>query len=143
MTGWVPRILGVGVVALLVSSLGGCAYLSTKDDFAEQQKMFTQYVRFGDIEKASHYVVPEQRDDFLQMAPDASKFRFTSYEISELQWGADGSVEVNVRYTGYAMSWPVETSFRTSQHWDRDDHGAWKVHVDLDAFRKALRVAQK
>lgn len=113
--------------------------LDAQGDFKELQKQFTQYIRWGNIEDASTFVVEDQRDAFLEMAPDLTDIRFTSYEILAVTYD-DEAATVDVKYTGYRLSWPIEKTVKVRQEWSRET-GPWRVRLELTKIRQALAMA--
>jgi hypothetical protein len=139
---------GALLAALLLAGVGGCSTIDwdpmqRETEFTETQRTFTQYVRWGHFEEASLYVVSAQRGEFLSLAPALSDVRFTDYRIIDLDL-ADGyqSAEVEVQYSGYRLSVPVERTFQVSQSWAVEDDGQWRVRLELAKFREALQVPQ-
>jgi hypothetical protein len=130
------------VAALALAPSMGCAALSDPlnrgGDFRDTQQRFTQYVRWGDFNRASEFVHPEQREQFLALAPELSEIRFTDYEIRDVQIGEGvRQATADVRYTGYRLSGLIERHVDVRQEWERDPSG-WRVRMDLDRIRQAL-----
>jgi hypothetical protein len=135
-------------LALIALSLG-CAVLSFKDpmhyedDFNDSMKHFTQYVRWGNFQGAALFVVDEQQDDFLELAPQISDVRFTDYEILRKDLNDERSeATVDVIFTGYRLSSPISRTVRLHQTWKRTGRD-WKVTVELGPMREALGLAAK
>lgn len=135
------QALAATLALALLGALAGCASLDPlqrKQGFEESHKRFTQYVRWGKISQASHFVEPELRNEFLGMTPELTQMRFTDYEI--LHADIDGSwktATVDVRISGYRLNHPVERSHVLTEEWRRDG-GAWLVSLDMSALREAI-----
>jgi hypothetical protein len=107
-------------------------------EFVRLQKRFTAYVRWGKVREAASFVVPEQREEFLALAPDLTDIRFTDYEILTLDY-ADESAHVDVQLRGYRLTTPIERTVRLVQEWQKaEDTGAWQVRLELAALREGL-----
>ena len=138
------------LAGLLLLGLGtGCETVlddpwGNRRAFEEIQAKFTKFIRWGAIDEASIFVAKEQRDDFLELAPELTDMRFTDYEILDLDYGEDEtSATVKVRYTGYRLSFPVEKSFRVEQEWEKDpENGDWTVRLDVAQIRSALEATK-
>ncbi len=137
------RAVGLALMALSL----GCAAISFKDpmhhedEFTDSMKHFTQYVRWGNFQGAALFVVDEQQDDFLELAPQISDVRFTDYEIlrKDLNDALDEAT-VDVIFTGYRLSSPISKTVRLHQVWKRTGR-EWKVSVELGPMREALGLA--
>ncbi len=134
----------------LVALCAGCNMLSFKDPmhhedtFTDAMRQFTQAVRWGNFNGASKFVVDEQRDEFLQLAPEISDVRFTDYEILSQDLNEDrNEATVDVIYTGYRLTSPISRSIRLHQKWKRTGTTDWKVTVELGPMREALGLAAK
>jgi len=111
--------------------------------FEEIQQKFTKFIRWGAIDEASIFVIDEQRDAFLGLAPELNDIRFTDYEILRLDYnGRDENAHAEIRYTGYRLSMPIEQSFRVEQDWNwDDDDGGWTVSLNVEELALALSTA--
>jgi len=144
------RALSLLLAASLLAASGlGCA-LSVKDPmhhehtFHEAMKTFTQYVRWGNFNGAALYVVEEQQDEFLDLAPQLSDVRFTDYEVLREDLNDERSAAtVDVMLTGYRLSSPISRTMRLHQTWKRSGLSEWKVTIELDPMREALGLAAK
>lgn len=135
-------VLALAALAAACSTFGDP--LHREDDFKDSQRKFTQFVRWGNIQGATLYLVEEQQEEFLALAPQLSDVRFTDYEILRVDLEDDmKSATVDVIYTGYTLSSPIARTMRLHQIWKRDDEGDWKVTVALDPIRQALGLAAK
>jgi hypothetical protein len=132
------------LAALLCLAVTGCVDLGDpmghEDDFKMMQKRFTQYVRWGKVHEASVFVVEDQREEFLSLAPELTDIRFTDYEITKLDYGSS-SAHVDVMLRGYRLSQPVERVVHLAQQWDKADKG-WQVRLELGELKSGLGSAQ-
>jgi hypothetical protein len=134
-----------GILLAVLFGLSGCASVFTdpldrRGQFEDTQTRFTQYVRWGKFEEASKFVDPEIREQFMSCAPELSDLRFSDYEITQVDI-QDGlkSASVQVRYTGYRLSMPVERSVILTEEWMRDEAtGVWTVKLDIEKLRDTL-----
>lgn len=132
----------------LIAVAAGCDLISIRDpmhyqdDFMENMKTFTQYVRWGNFTGAANYVVDDQKDAFLELAPELSDVRFTDYEIlrQDLNEARDAAT-VDVVFTGYRLSSPISRTMRLHQVWKRVGTYEWRVRVELEPLRQALGLA--
>jgi hypothetical protein len=128
-------------LALLCSLALGCINpadpFGREDDFRLLQKRFTQYVRWGKVHEASVFVVEEQREEFLALAPEFSDIRFTDYEITRLDYEKE-SAHVDVTLRGYRLTTPVERIVHLAQKWDKSDESGWQVRLELAEIRTGL-----
>jgi len=142
LRGVAARAAGLAALGLALAALG-CASLTDplhrRSNFEDTQQRFTQYVRWGDMARASEYVEPELRDAFLSLGPEFSEIRFTDYEILHMDIAA-GTREatVDVRYSGYQLSMMLEKHVDVRQEWHKTVEG-WRVRMDVDRIREALR----
>jgi hypothetical protein len=137
------RGFGLGLAVALLAFLAlGCETimdpLNMRGEFRETQQRFTQYVRWGNFARASEYVHPDQREQFLALAPELSEIRFTDYEIRDVRIGERAQdATADVLYTGYLMSGMIERHVGIRQEWQRGTDG-WRVRMDLDRIRESL-----
>ena len=134
-----------GILLAVLLGLSGCSSmisdpLDRRGQFEETQEAFTQYVRWGRFEEASRFVDPEMREQFMSCAPEFSDLRFSDYEITEIDMGEGlKSASVQVRYTGYRLSMPVEKTVSLTEEWTRDEAtGAWTVKPDIEKLRGTM-----
>jgi hypothetical protein len=144
-----PRRLGVVMLGLFLTSLAGCA-LSLKDPFndrgmlKETQKEFSQYLRWGAIEKASMFVVADQRAEFERLTPHLSELRITDYEMIRSEQVSETEASLAVRYRGYSMASPVERTIIIDQTWTLDpESNHWMVRLEVSRLRRALGLAAR
>jgi hypothetical protein len=134
-----------GILLVVLFGLSGRASVFTdpldrRGQFEDTQTRFTQHVRWGNFEEASKFVEPEIREQFMSCAPELSDLRFSDYEITQIDI-QDGlkSASVQVRYTGYLLSMPVERSVNLTEEWTRDEAtGVWTVKLDIEKLRDTL-----
>jgi len=121
---------------LLLLGASGCVTWFTdpmgyKADFDRTQRQYTNYLRWGEIERAGRFVDPEQRDAFMRLAPAFATMRITDYEIGEISYESDHA-SVTVTYAGYSLDTFVEHTIREDQQWYRKDStSGWKVRSDI------------
>jgi hypothetical protein len=108
-----------------------------EDDFRRLQKRFTQYVRWGKVHEASVFVVQEQRQEFLELAPELTVIRFTDYEITRLDY-QDESAHVDVMLRGYRLNAPVEKIVHLAQSWEKTEKMGWQVRLELAELKSGL-----
>jgi hypothetical protein len=136
------------LIAALFVVASACQMVSIKDPmhredmFNDAMRTFTQYVRWGNFNGAAEYLVDEQRDDFIDLAPELSDVRFTDYEILRQDLNEERTeATVEVVLTGYRMSSPISRTMRLHQEWKRSGGTDWKVSVELGPLREALGLA--
>ncbi|HEU4427290.1 MAG TPA: hypothetical protein VFT98_00925 [Myxococcota bacterium] len=144
------RFAALALVVSLSAGGLGCAAISLKDPmhhedlFEESMKTFTQYVRWGNFNGAALYVVDEQQDELLELAPQLSDVRFTDYEILRKDLNDDrNEAKVDVVFTGYRLSSPISRTMRLHQEWKRTGMSEWRVTIELGPMREALGLAAK
>jgi hypothetical protein len=136
---------GTGILLVVLLGSWGCVSaftdpLDRRGQFEDTQSKFTQYIRWGKFEEAARFVDPEMREEFMTCAPEFSDLRFSDYEINQvaIQEGLM-SASVDVRYTAYRLSLPVERSVALTEEWTRDETtGAWTVKLDIAKLRDTM-----
>jgi hypothetical protein len=148
MTG--TRTAARALIIALLALASGCHMVSLKDpmhhedNFVDHMRTFTQMVRWGNFNGAVSYLVDEQQDDFLALAPELSDVRFTDYEILRQDLNEERTeATVDVALTGYRMSSPIARTVRLHQVWKRTDDNEWRVSIELAAMRAALGLARQ
>lgn len=138
----------IGPVLFLIS-LAGCAIdlnapFNDRGALKDTQKEFSQSLRWGAIEKAAMFVVPEQRAEFDQLTPTLSELRITDYEMMHLERLSDSEAKIAVRYRGYTLSSPIERTIVIDQTWilDPETHH-WMVRLEVGRLRQALGLAAR
>ena len=137
--------IATGILLVLLVPAWGCASLFSdpldrRGQFEDTQARFTQYIRWGKFEEAARFVDPEMREEFMSCAPELSDLRFSDYEIREVSI-QDGvkSASVDVRYTAYRLSLPVERTVALTEEWTRDEAtGVWTVKLDIAKLRDTM-----
>jgi len=139
------RWLALASVLLSLSGgLSGCVSpsdpLGREDALEEAQKRYTDFVRWGELEKAGMFVDPEMRDEFLGLARQYEALRITDSETSEIVFGDDDAT-VTVTYKGYLMTTLVEHTAHEEQAWYRKEglKNTWYVRPQLGAVLDTLR----
>jgi hypothetical protein len=133
------------VVAFAAALLAfGCASVSDplghRDALTDAQKRYTDLIRWRDAAKASIFVEPEVRKEFLAQAGLLDTLEISDYEIGDFEWGEDDkTAKVPVTFRGYSLSHLVEHKIVVLQEWHRGEDGSWRVKPDLDAVVAALR----
>jgi hypothetical protein len=136
------------VCALLLVGPSGCMTWFTDPmgyhaTFDRQQRQYTNYLRWGEVEKASNFVDPKQREAFLKQVPIFERMRITDYDIGEVDY-LDDHATVTVTYAGYSLDTFVEHKIRENQQWYREDAtGGWHVRSDMAALTQSLEGAQR
>jgi hypothetical protein len=134
-----------GILMIVLFGISGCLSaitdpLDRRGHFEDTQERFTQYVRWGKFEEASRFVDPGMRERFMSCSPELSDLRFSDYEITRVDI-RDGvtSASVDVRYTGYRLSMPIERSVDLTEEWTRDEAtGLWTVKLDIEKLRDTM-----
>ncbi len=137
--------IATGILLLALLGIWGCISditdpLDRRGQFEDTQTKFTQYIRWGKFEEAARFVDPEMREEFMTCAPEFSDLRFSDYEINQvaIQEGIQ-SASVDVRYTAYRLSMPVERSVDLTEEWTRDEKtGVWTVKLDIAKLRNTM-----
>jgi hypothetical protein len=128
-----PLVLGSGCavfVDAVTDPMGRKAALN------RNQRDYTKYVRWGDIEGAARFVHPEARDAFLSLAGDFEGIRVTDFEVGEITYSdGESAAKVRVTYTAYSMSSMIEKEIREVQEWERVGAGnQWFVRPELEGL---------
>ena len=131
----------------LLTSLG-CAFgevrfsdpLDRQVSLEDAQNRYTVLVRWNDLDKASAFVDPEMRDDFMKMVPNFRDLRFTEYDSGKTDIGEDGTATVIVTYYVYSPSSPIETTITETQTWYRDAgvNNYWHVRPAFQGIDKLV-----
>jgi hypothetical protein len=137
----------VRLIALLTLPLvfaSGCAVfvdlvtdpLGRKTALKRDQRDYTKYVRWGDIEGAAHFVHPDVRAAFLHLADDFEGIRVTDFEVGDVTYSDGESVaRVRVTYTAYSLHSMIEKEIREVQEWERIGPGnQWFVRPKLEGL---------
>jgi hypothetical protein len=140
------RWLVLLLLTLMLLPAMGCMSLGDpmgkESDFRLIQRHFTQYVRWGKVHQAAEFVIPEQREEFMDLGHDLTDIRFTDWETLSLDFSGDTAHAV-VQMRGYRLSTPIERTVRLNQAWSKaEDTGAWQVELELAALREGLGAAR-
>jgi hypothetical protein len=123
-------------LVLGVTSSLGCSFgeiyltdpLLREVALADQQKHYTNLIRWSAFHKAAHYVQNERRDEFMKVAPPLKEFRFSDFDSAPVSIDESGECTVDVVYYGYRTDSPYEVEVRETQHWKRNDiTNEWRV----------------
>jgi hypothetical protein len=132
--------------ALLASvALVGCQSvtdpLGRQESLEASQKQYTDFVRWGELERASKFVDPELRDSFLDQLPRFDLLRVTDFDVQDIEYDGEDEVHVVVTYHGFSLKNMVERRFREEQTWVRDPglRNRWRVTTDLADVLSDLR----
>lgn len=147
----VGRMVTLACVFLLggVSAIG-CAFgeirlddpFQRKYSLEEATKRYSDYVRWSDFNRASQFVDPEFRDDFLRNAPAFQEVRFTDYKTDPVELDEEKVVAtIVVRYFAYRLSNPIEIEIRETQEWERQSGGlnSWFVRSTFEGLETDSR----
>ena len=134
----------VALLALPLVFASGCAVfvdlftdpMGRKAAFSRNQRDYTKYMRWGDIESAARFVHPEARDEFLSYEGKFGGIRITDFEVGDATFGAkEADAQVRVTYTAYSMASMIEKEIKEVQQWERIGKGnQWFVRPKLDGL---------
>jgi hypothetical protein len=125
-------------IALACIAALGCA--STFSDptgrwtsLEQAQRRYTQLVRWGEIKRASAFVEPELREEFLSYAPYFDQIRITDVDAEEVNLDTEDSAAVDVTYHAYSFASFEEKRILETQEWTRSDgvQNTWLVRPQL------------
>ena len=125
------------LLSLLTLAAVGCVSpsdpLARGDALEEARKHYTALVRWGQLERASHFVAPAQRAAYQTLAEDFTSIRITDSEASEPNFEGSDEAEVQVTYRAYSLATLVEGRFQERQTWYREPgfKSKWLVRTDL------------
>ena len=133
-------LLAVGIAVCLAGCAGIGRRLTDEGTLRERQDNYTRYVKFGQFEKASTYVVPELQSAFRTLTDDFGDLRMTDYWVEELDLDpARRAARIVVRFRGYWLSRPVEEMFEVVQHWELGAAEEWLVRPDVEKLRQLVK----
>ena len=115
--------LSLGVASLTACSFGEIYItdpLLREVALSEQQRHYSNLIRWSAFHKASAYVPQEERAEFLKVAPPLKEFRFSDFESAPVSLDEDGECTVEVVYYGYRTNSPFEVEVHETQHWKRN-----------------------
>ena len=135
------------LVALVFITNAGCINmladpLGRRSALKEVQLKYTQAIRWGYIEKASEFVDPDLREEFLGLLDAFEKIRVTDYDIGSIQYESSDLATVTVTYHAYTVGTYLDRSMREKQVWRRVGIGTqWWVEPQLEVVLGALKVS--
>jgi hypothetical protein len=134
--------LGFGAVSSTACSFGEIYItdpLLREVALTEQQKRYSSLIRWSAFNKAAKYVQPEEREEFMRVAPPLKDFRFTDYDSEPVDLDESGECTVQVVYYGYRTDWPFEVEVHETQHWKRNDFtNQWHVSPTFKGLDEAI-----
>ena len=100
----------------------------------ENQRRYTQFVRWGELDRAADYVNEERRPAFLEQAAALRGWRLTDYEIARFDINeARDEATVEVLYSGFRPDRPTLATLREIQTWRRSSLGrTWTVESRMN-----------
>jgi hypothetical protein len=141
----IDRIAAVAMVATLLSALGCASSLADPtgrfNSLEEAQRRYTKLVRWGEIKRASLYVEPEMRDEFLTYTAAFEMIRITDTETDEIRLDpGEDSASIDVIYHGYSNATFVEKRIFETQQWSRHDgmKNVWLVRPEIEQIADAF-----
>ncbi len=135
------------LVALVFITNAGCINmladpLGRRSALKEVQLKYTQAIRWGNLEKASEFVDPDLREEFLGLLDAFEKIRVTDYDIGSIQYESSDLATVTVTYHAYTVGTYLDRSMREKQVWRRVGIGTqWWVEPQLEVLLGALKVS--
>jgi hypothetical protein len=139
------RSFHVAMATLLLCSLG-CASSFVDPtgritSLEETQRKYTQLVRWGEIKRASMYVEPELREEYLSYAPLFDQIRITDTDTDEVKMDAgEKTADVDVVYHGYSYTTYEEKRIFETQSWTRYEgvKNIWLVRPEIAQIAEAF-----
>lgn len=139
------------VAALLLAlTQFGCAFgemrwsdpLDREVTLEDAQYRYTVLVRWNDLDRASAFVDPAMRSDFLTMVPNFRDLRITEYESEPVEMTEEQTATLKVTYYVYSPSSPIETTITETQEWYRDSGvgNSWHVRPSFTGIDELLAV---
>jgi hypothetical protein len=125
-----PAFRCLVALTLLTASLAGlgCASSSFVDptgrltSLEDAQRRYTSLVRWGEIKRASAYVEPELREEFIAWAPIFDQIKITDVDSKEVSLGpSQDTAAVDVTYHAYSFTSFQEKRIFETQEWTRHD----------------------
>ena len=108
------------------------------------QRRYTQLVRWGEIRRASAYVEPDLREEFLSYEPLFKQIRFTDTEADEVTLDpSEETASVEVTYHAYSLSTFQEKQIVETQQWTRHDgvKNNWLVRPQVAEIVGAFQIS--
>ena len=134
-------------LCVLMSQLG-CAFgeiywddpLKREYSLSEIQKLYTHYLRFGNVKAAARFVDPEMEDEFYAMFPHRGTVVFTDFETGPIKFDDTETrltATIVVTYSGYYSDSLIVMDITETQEWYRPDAtNNWKVRPNFEGLRK-------
>lgn len=129
----IKRSLSTSVLILALFSLGtlACAFGDLRPDdpmdrqytLEEQHKHYTDLVRWSQFRKASTYIKPSERAEFVRKMPEFEEVRFTDWKAEPWEFEDPETLDratIAVTYRGYSMHNPFEFQIEETQEWSRN-----------------------
>ncbi len=139
------RIMSVLMVMSLAMGLGCASTLADPtgrfNSLEEAQRRYTKLVRWGEIKRASMYVEPELREEFVSYALVFEKIRITDTDTDEVRLDpGETTASVDVIYHGYSNATFVEKRIFETQQWTRHDglQNVWLVKPEIEQIAAAF-----
>jgi hypothetical protein len=134
----IDRIMAALMVMSLAMGLGCASSLADPtgryNSLEEAQRRYTKLIRWGEIKRASLYVEPELRDEFVSYASVFEQIRITDTDTDEIRLDAgESSASIDVIYHGYSNATFVEKRIFETQQWTRHDgmQNVWLVKPEI------------
>jgi hypothetical protein len=108
------------------------------------QRRYTELVRWGEIRRASAYVEPDLREEFLSYEPLFEQIRITDTEAEEVALDpSQDTASVDVTYHAYSLSSFQEKRILETQEWTRHDgvKNNWLVRPQIAEILGAFRIS--
>jgi len=141
----INRIAAVAVGMALIFGMGCASTLTDPtgrfNSLEEAQRRYTKLVRWGELRRASQYVEPELREEFLTYAKVFEKIRITDTDTDEIRLDPGAATaSVDVTYHGYAHTNLIERRIFETQSWTRHDgmRNVWLVKPEIDQIVAAF-----
>jgi hypothetical protein len=107
------------------------------------QRRYTQLVRWGEIKRASVYVEPDLRQEFLSYEPFFEQIRFTDTETEEVNLDpSEETASIEVTYRAYSLATFQEKRILETQEWTRYGgmQNNWLVRPEIGEIVGAFHV---
>ncbi len=130
-------LAGVGCASTFADPTGRLTALENA------QRRYTQLVRWGEIRRASAYVEPDLREEFLSYEPFFEQIRFTDTETEEVNLDpSQDTASIEVTYHAYSLATFQEKRIFETQEWTRYDgiQNNWLVRPEIEEIVGAFRV---
>ena len=135
------RMLAAVALAAMLATQTGCVFsygqldvLQYGDSFDESYVKFNRSLRWGAWQKAIPYVVPDQRERFMEVMGQLGDITFTDWDVLVLDMSPGLSdAHVEVRIEGYRPATLMHRQAVLVQDWQRiDKKGNWQVELKLE-----------